>query len=87
MHGFGFYAMHGNARAWVEDDWHGDYNGAPDDGTAWISGPRGSGRVFRGGCWINDARGCRSAFRYGYEPDVRYFNLGFRLSRSITLDP
>ncbi|MCP4042949.1 MAG: formylglycine-generating enzyme family protein, partial [Gammaproteobacteria bacterium] len=86
MNGFGLYDMHGNAREWVEDDWHGDYNGAPDDGTAWISGPRGSRRVIRGGGWSNDARYCRSACRISLEPGIRGI-LGFRLSMSIILDP
>jgi len=41
--------MHGNTWEWVEDDWHDSYEGAPDDGSAWVDDPRGSARVVRGG--------------------------------------
>jgi len=40
--------MHGNTWEWVEDDWHDSYEGAPDDGSAWVDDPRGSARVVRG---------------------------------------
>ena len=80
---FGLYDMHGNVYEWVEDDWHGNYDGAPDDGRAWIEEPRGSGRVMRGGLWNGGARICRSAFRGGDSPGIRDGILGFRLSRSL----
>ncbi|RJQ61260.1 MAG: DUF4062 domain-containing protein [Desulfobacteraceae bacterium] len=80
---FGLYDMHGNVWEWVEDDWH--YRGAPSDGSAWIDKPRGAYRVVRGGGWGIDARYCRSAIRYYVPPDGRYFTLGFRLSRSVSL--
>jgi formylglycine-generating enzyme required for sulfatase activity len=83
---YGLYDMHGNVWEWVEDDYHGSYDSAPDDGSAWIEKPRGSDRVVRGGGWDNDARGCRSAVRDYNAPGDRDL-VGFRLSRSVTLGP
>ncbi|HLB70625.1 MAG TPA: SUMF1/EgtB/PvdO family nonheme iron enzyme [Candidatus Methanoperedens sp.] len=39
--------MHGNVWEWVQDVYHDNYDGAPDDGSAWEGD--GSFRVFRGG--------------------------------------
>jgi len=85
--GWGLYDMHGNVWEWVEDDWHDSYEGAPDDGRAWIDSPRGSARVIRGGGWYNDALVCRSAFRASLWSESRYSLVGFRLSRSVALGP
>jgi len=82
---FGLYDMHGNVWEWVEDDWHNNYNDAPNDGCAWIDEPRGSFRALRGGSWSFSAHGCRSAFRIYFEPDDRSIIVGFRLSRSVSL--
>jgi formylglycine-generating enzyme required for sulfatase activity len=72
--------MGGNIVEWVEDDWHDNYKGALDDGTAWIDNPRGFFRVFRGGSWYGSAGGCRAAFRDRFVPDYRFNGLGFRLA-------
>ena len=82
---FGLYDMHGNVWDWVEDYMHDNYNGGPNDGSAWIDSPRGSIRVFRGGSWNYVAQYCRSADRNAVSPDYRYYDLGFRLSRSVSL--
>ena len=82
---WGLYDMHGNVWEWVEDDWHDSYKKAPDDGWAWVDNPRGSYRVVRGGSWGNVARSCRSARRFNGAPGIRYNDLGFRLSRSVSL--
>jgi formylglycine-generating enzyme required for sulfatase activity len=84
---FGLYDMHGNVWEWVEDDWHDDYQGAPDDGRAWIDDSRGAQRVIRGGGWGDVAHGCRSAARGSISPGNRITNLGFRLSRPLALGP
>jgi formylglycine-generating enzyme required for sulfatase activity len=76
---YGLYDMHGNVWEWVEDDWYGKYEGAPDDGRAWFDDPRGSARVIRGGGWSAPAGDCRSAYRDGDEPVGRGNGLGFRL--------
>ena len=46
---FGLYDMSGNAWEWVQDSYHGKYNGAPTDGTEWLGD--GAKRVLRGGSW------------------------------------
>jgi len=72
--------LHGNVWEWVQDDWHDNYQGAPDDGTAWVTAT-GLRRVARGGSWFFVARYCRSAQRLHWEPASRLVRLGFRLAR------
>ncbi|MBW2741746.1 MAG: SUMF1/EgtB/PvdO family nonheme iron enzyme [Deltaproteobacteria bacterium] len=47
----------------------------------------GSYRVIRGGSWGRDAYYCRSAIRNCRPSGYRYGDLGFRLSRSVSLSP
>jgi formylglycine-generating enzyme required for sulfatase activity len=84
---WGLYDMHGNVWEWIEDDWHGSYEGAPTDGRAWEDNPRGSFRVVRGGSWGYEALYCRSAMRIFYGLDFRFSFVGFRLSKSVALGP
>jgi len=79
---WGLYDMLGNIWEWVEDDWHATYDGAPEDGSAWIDKKRGSSRVVRGGGWGVIARYCRSTARYYENPAARNGHVGFRLVRS-----
>ena len=65
---FGLYDVHGNVWEWVEDCWHGDYTGAPADGSAWTSGGDCGSRVLRGGSWNYEPRNLRSANRDGSPP-------------------
>ena len=54
--GFGLHDVAGNVWEWVEDCWHGNYGGAPVDGSAWVSGGDCEKRVLRGGSWSNAPR-------------------------------
>ncbi|TAD93461.1 MAG: formylglycine-generating enzyme family protein, partial [Oscillatoriales cyanobacterium] len=60
---FGLYDMHGNVWEWCSDKWHGNYSGAPTDGSSWETGTDNN-RVLRGGSWNLNAVNCRSANRY-----------------------
>jgi formylglycine-generating enzyme required for sulfatase activity len=57
---FGLYDMHGNAAEWCMDP----YEEYPTAAVVDPKGPaHGYGRVVRGGAWVRDADGCRSACR------------------------
>ena len=75
---FGLYDMHGNVWEWCEDNWHENYEGAPTDGSAWISGDS-SNKVVRGGSWDDGPNNCRSAYRYDDSRDNRGDVIGFRV--------
>jgi formylglycine-generating enzyme required for sulfatase activity len=78
---WGLHDLHGNVWEWCEDRWHDDYEGAPDDGTAWTGGAA-SLRVIRGGSWYFPAVCCRSALRRRFGPSLRLSYLGFRPAAS-----
>ena len=78
---WGLCDMHGNVSEWCQDHWH-SYYGAFVEGNAWVTDNLDSPRINRGGSWINAPRYCRSAYRLNNNPDVRYDNLGFRVSCS-----
>ena len=82
--GYGLHDMHGNVSEWVEDCWHGDYEGAPGDGRAWATGGDCSRRLLRGGSWLNYPGYLRSAYRLRLTAGSRYNDLGFRVARTLT---
>ena len=75
---YGLYDMHGNILEWCADKYHGNYIGAPTDGTAW-SNDANSTYVLRGGCWYSKPSYCRSAARVYYQPNYRCSYFGFRV--------
>ena len=76
---FGLHDMHGNVREWCSD-WY-DSNYYSKDNKDNPAGPtEGSSRMFRGGCWLSNASGCRSANRSMNKPTYRGLNLGFRVA-------
>jgi formylglycine-generating enzyme required for sulfatase activity len=60
---FGIHDAHGNVWDWTEDCWHKNYQGAPTDGSAWMSG-NCSERVVRGGAWGYTPEYLRSDYRW-----------------------
>jgi formylglycine-generating enzyme required for sulfatase activity len=80
---WGLFQVHGNVWEWVEDCWNDGYGGAPADGSAWMAGDC-SRRVVRGGSWLGNPEGLRSADRVGNLTVDRNRNLGFRVGRTLT---
>ena len=73
----GLFDMHGNVWEWCQDVHDKQLPGGTDPLVS-----TGSGRVFRGGSWFNDATTCRAANRGGLDPSSRSNSLGFRVAWS-----
>jgi formylglycine-generating enzyme required for sulfatase activity len=80
--GFGLFDVAGNVAEWVEDCWNDTYRGAPTDGSAWITGQCRQ-RGLRGGSFASKTNFIRSAARFRYDQDVRYYANGFRVVRDL----
>lgn len=78
---FGLYDTTGNVWEWVADCYNETYQGAPADGSAWLTGDCVR-RIDRGGGWYNKPEAVRSALRYaGSDPKRQNNTLGFRVVR------
>ncbi|MDQ8191541.1 formylglycine-generating enzyme family protein [Roseibacillus persicicus] len=75
---FGYGDLFGNVLEWVEDCWRPSYEGAPEDGSAWVGS--GDRKVVRGGAWDHLPRLLRASWRDGMRADARQDNLGFRVA-------
>lgn len=76
---FGLYEMHGNVWEWCKDYGHNTYEGAPQDGSAWLTQNETDSRVKRGGSWDDDSGVARSAARSDNPPNTHDYSIGFRV--------
>ncbi len=79
---FGLYDTHGNVRDWVQDCWNENYEAAPVNGGAWMSGDC-SRAVLRGGSWNFGGNLMRSASRFRDPRGLRHHSIGFRVARYV----
>jgi formylglycine-generating enzyme required for sulfatase activity len=84
---FGLYDMHGNLWEWCADTWHGNYQGAPKDGSPWLGNDNHQGRLLRGGSWYTPPEGCRSGYRYKYDPSQGNDRISFRVVCDVMPKP
>ena len=83
---FGLHDMVGNVFEWVEDCWHDNFDGAPADGSAWVTGDC-SKRVIRAGSWYYPGTLLQSFFRYWVKSDIWSTGTGFRVARTLVPAP
>jgi formylglycine-generating enzyme required for sulfatase activity len=91
---WGLYDMHGNVQEWCSDFYDPDYykNSAKKDPTGPAKGVLDTDykdyyRVVRGGCWLDEGRGCRSAYRFRAMPHDAYRLVGFRVVCEVKEKP
>jgi formylglycine-generating enzyme required for sulfatase activity len=79
---WGLYDTYGYTWEWCQDDYHANYENAPDDGSPWPGFPKSesvkSELVLRGGSWADTADRCRSSFRFSKLSTYKDDTIGFR---------
>jgi formylglycine-generating enzyme required for sulfatase activity len=83
---WGLYDMHGNVAEWCSDYYDRDYYKSspkvdpkgPEKGVL-ATDYNDFYRVIRGGCWLDEGRACRSAYRFRAMPHDPYRLIGFRV--------
>jgi formylglycine-generating enzyme required for sulfatase activity len=78
---WGLHDVHGNVWEWCLDQWHANYNGAPQDGNAWLDldANKDNDRLLRGGSWGFFPGNCRSAYRNHLRPGSVGSDVGLRV--------
>ncbi|BAO30623.1 hypothetical protein SUTH_02844 [Sulfuritalea hydrogenivorans sk43H] len=79
---WGLYDMSGNVSEWTQDCWNVNYNGAPSDGSPWMTGNCAM-RVVRGGAWALLALYARPTNRMNLYTTSRGGHFGFRPARML----
>ena len=79
---WGLFQVHGNVGELVEDCWIENYNGAPVDGSARVTGDC-EHRVVRNGAWNDGPSELRSAERHLSFPKFGDNQTGFRVARTL----
>jgi formylglycine-generating enzyme required for sulfatase activity len=79
---YGVSDILGNVWEWTQDCWNKNYEGAPTDGSPWLTGDCKL-RVMRGDSWQSGALLVRSASRSKTDQDSPNFGLGFRVAKSL----
>jgi formylglycine-generating enzyme required for sulfatase activity len=79
---FGLSDMAGNVDQWLQDCFDATYDGAPADGSAWISGDC-TVRIVRGGYLYSEPSAIRSASRGRLSPGAQGDELSFRVGRTL----
>lgn len=79
---WGLHDMTGNVWEWTQDCMHPNYKDAPTDGSAWQEADCKS-RVLRGGSWLSGPQYGQAVIRFGFKPDFRAGDFGFRVVRDV----
>lgn len=79
---WGLFDMSGNVMEWTADCWNDSYQGAPTDGSAWVTGQCSDWHVLRGGSWGSRPKNVRATARSRYVTSERG-DYGFRLARTL----
>ncbi|OUL23670.1 bifunctional serine/threonine-protein kinase/formylglycine-generating enzyme family protein [Nostoc sp. 106C] len=76
---FGLYDMHSNVWEWCQDNYYQNYQGAPTDGSFWLTSGDKTSHLLRGGSWYHVPGYCRSANRSSVGAVIRNLYIGFRV--------